>query len=85
MIAAATLTCVFLSSNSFVMAAISSGSRTASRGGLGPFDLSNIIPVHTRNNTKMYLLFNHLFALINSYIWSCAAGVLNISKQQDNV
>ena len=58
-IAAATLTCVFLSSNSFVMAAISSGSRTASRGGLGPLDLSNIIPVHTRNNIKMYLLFNH--------------------------
>lgn len=44
-IAAATLTCEFLSFNSFEIASISSGSSTVSNGGVGPFDLSNIIPV----------------------------------------
>ncbi len=44
--AAATLTCEFLSSNSFEIASMSSGSSTASKGGVGPFVLSNIIPVH---------------------------------------
>ena len=61
MIAAATLTCEFLSSNSFVIAAISSGSTTASKGGVGPLDLSNIIPVY--NGKKVRLLFDNSLLL----------------------
>ena len=55
MIAAATLTCEFLSFNSFEMVSISSGSSTASKGGVGPLDLSSIIPVGFNTNIKQLL------------------------------
>lgn len=54
--AAATLTCEFLSSNSFEIASMSSGSSTASKGGVGPFVLSNIIPVHEVNREKYFIV-----------------------------